>query len=262
MNAIIALCHFCNEHGPRTLFCTQTFKYDDSSSSSSSSFSSSSSSSNEFDKKESIFSTDIEHNIDLNEPNDDSTNLKSTKTTKDFCKACQAFDAVQSLHQYISYENNKSNESQKSLEDKNLSNICYVSQAAPNDCDVFALVRKACLRTLHCEIYDEPIYFDDDEDGSVIGYEFRVKDKDARGRQRLYSLLIIMKDRIYLQHLWSFLSKEIAKIANNIKNAVDKQFEIEKPTKNEDQLVNKSSSLNFKLVQALNCEYIFNFLFN
>ena len=29
MNAIIALCHFCDQHGPRTLFCTQAFKYTD-----------------------------------------------------------------------------------------------------------------------------------------------------------------------------------------------------------------------------------------
>ena len=29
MNAIIALCHFCHDHGPRTLFCTQAFKYVD-----------------------------------------------------------------------------------------------------------------------------------------------------------------------------------------------------------------------------------------
>lgn len=25
MNAIIALCHFCEQHGPRVLFCTQPF---------------------------------------------------------------------------------------------------------------------------------------------------------------------------------------------------------------------------------------------
>lgn len=29
MNAIIALCHFCDSHGPKTLFCTQAFKYSD-----------------------------------------------------------------------------------------------------------------------------------------------------------------------------------------------------------------------------------------
>lgn len=27
MNAIISLCHFCDIHGPKTLFCTQAFKY-------------------------------------------------------------------------------------------------------------------------------------------------------------------------------------------------------------------------------------------
>jgi hypothetical protein len=27
MNAIISLCHFCDTHGPKTLFCTQAFKY-------------------------------------------------------------------------------------------------------------------------------------------------------------------------------------------------------------------------------------------
>ena len=29
MNAIIALCHFCYTHGPKTIFCTQAFKYSD-----------------------------------------------------------------------------------------------------------------------------------------------------------------------------------------------------------------------------------------
>ena len=29
MNAIIALCHFCDQHGPQTLFCTQAFSYEE-----------------------------------------------------------------------------------------------------------------------------------------------------------------------------------------------------------------------------------------
>ena len=27
MNAVIALCHFCESHGPSILFCTQVCKY-------------------------------------------------------------------------------------------------------------------------------------------------------------------------------------------------------------------------------------------
>ena len=29
MNAIIALCHFCELHGPKVLFCTQPFHFED-----------------------------------------------------------------------------------------------------------------------------------------------------------------------------------------------------------------------------------------
>lgn len=28
MNAVVALCHFCESHGPRVVFCTQVFKED------------------------------------------------------------------------------------------------------------------------------------------------------------------------------------------------------------------------------------------
>jgi folliculin len=92
---------------------------------------------------------------------------------------------------------------------------------------VFSLVRKACLRTLHCEVFEDPIYFDDDKNGSVIGYEFHVKDSEGRGFQRSYSLIIIMKDRIYLQHLWSFLQRHLTIVAQNIKAAAQKLFDKE-----------------------------------
>ena len=36
-----------------------------------------------------------------------------------------------------------------------------------------------------------------------------------------------MKDRIYLQHLWSFLSQHMAIIANNIKDEAQKTFDKE-----------------------------------
>ncbi len=71
-------------------------------------------------------------------------------------KACRAFEKT--FVHYISYDNN--------------SQICYISQSTPSDSEVFALVRKACLRTLHCEVFEDPIYFDDDKNGSVIGYEY------------------------------------------------------------------------------------------
>ncbi len=126
-------------------------------------------------------------------------------------KACRAFE--KNFEHYISYDNN--------------SKICYISQSTPSDSEVFSLVRKACLRTLHCEVFEDPIYFDDDKNGSVIGYEFHIKDSKGRGFQRSYSLLIVMKDRIYLQHLWSFLQNEMSNICNKIKAAAQKVYDNE-----------------------------------
>ena len=103
MNAIIGLCHFCDTHGPRTLFCTQAFKYNEASKKSllcqrpqsppqspssltSINITNRSSSSN----KNSISSTPIIKN---------SHNLNRELT----CKACRAFE--ENFHHYISYDN-------------------------------------------------------------------------------------------------------------------------------------------------------------
>lgn len=96
------------------------------------------------------------------------------------CKACRAFDKT--FNYYISYDE----ECEDSVTDNfnstttrvgnsvnntvgsNSAKICYLSQPTPSDPEVFALVRKACLRTLHGEVFEDPIYFDDDNNGSVI----------------------------------------------------------------------------------------------
>lgn len=215
MNAIIALCHFCDFHGPRTLFCTQAFKYSNSSNQDEYSA---------INLAESAPPQSLSPEFKSTNKND-IINLESVNAT---CKACRAFD--KNFHHYISYDSDlpvtSINNSNNNINDSSSStNICYISQSAPTDSEVFALVRKACLRTLHCEVFEDPIYFDDDKNGSVIGYEFNIKDSEARGFQRSYSLIIIMKDRIYLQHLWSFLSQQMSIIASNIKLEAERKFE-------------------------------------
>ena len=117
MNAIISLCHFCTDHGPRydhfqfyietklilhnnkkrTLFCTQAFKYVD----------------------------DKDFNLITN-GNNLKHELSVQDTTASICKACRAFEKT-FLH-YISYEDS--------------SKICYVSQSTPADMEIYNLVRK------------------------------------------------------------------------------------------------------------------------
>ncbi len=73
------------------------------------------------------------------------------------------------FHHFVSYDkvikhDMTANESSNGANN----NICYISQTSPNDSEVFALVRKACLRTLHCEVFEDPIYFDDDKNGQLL----------------------------------------------------------------------------------------------
>jgi folliculin len=171
MNAIVALCHFCPEHGPRTLFCTQAFKYSDLPNNIEKSSSSELNSKDESSTKnglvldaaqpeplqyESNDSTDKLNNFIQSQSSSPSqlTTARSNEKTNSLdksttnCKPCRAFDS--DFHHYISYE--KSIES-TNLDDNSLNNrICYISQSQPNDTEVFSLVRKACLRTLHCEV--------------------------------------------------------------------------------------------------------------
>ena len=222
MNAVIALGHFCDSHGPRTIFCTQAFKYTDLQNTYKQNL--------DLVNEEHVilgaappktFSPDLSSLQQSQAQRSQASNVSST--TESTCKACRAFE--KNFHHYISYDSDQLNvEGENSLSSLSC-NICYISQSTPSDSEVFALVRKACLRTLHCEVFEDPIYFDDDKNGSVIGYEFHIKDSEGRGQQRAYSLLIIMKDRIYLQHLWSFLSQQMAIIATNIKREAQRKFE-------------------------------------
>jgi folliculin len=211
MNAIIALCHFCDHHGPTTIFCTQAFKYTDLYNKNALLFQQQQTQEIELEESSSIISsldqsqftndlqTNKHHQIDtsLTINNDESscgaslgvekqtkivestTTTTTTTTTRksSSCKACRVFN--KGFQHYISYEDYKSDEGVKAAsanEAWSPNRICYISQSSPNDSEVFALVRKACLRTLHCEVFEDPIYFDDDKNGSVIGYEFNIKD--------------------------------------------------------------------------------------
>lgn len=186
MNAIIALCHFCDHHGPTTIFCTQAFKYSNTAAAALL---------NEEVEIELATSTSLTSTGDPSIPLSSSpssppppppTNAAPRSvatspplpTSRSTCRACRAFN--KGFHHYISYEKPSiaANTAPAETSDElgASSRICYISQAAPSDPEVFAIVRKACLRTLHCEVFEDPIYFDDDTNGSVIGYEFNIKD--------------------------------------------------------------------------------------
>ncbi|XP_052769863.1 folliculin-like [Mya arenaria] len=205
MNAIISLCHFCELHGPKVLFCTQPLHPEEKPGE------------NDVDgdgvqrrvTSPSIFS---DPQTPLTPTGVSSANsLPNYKN--DLCEGCT------SVHLgFVSHDEE--------------ANVSYMSSQRPQHRDVFAMIRQACIRSLSCEVCPDregPIFFGDDQQGNTISYTFYIKDNQARGMQRLYSIIVVMMDKIYLLNSWPFLVPNMEIVANKLlKSKANKVFEEEK----------------------------------
>lgn len=90
------------------------------------------------------------------------------------------------------------------------------------------------LRSLSCEItvannQEGLVYFGDSRLNSLC-FTFKLKDSMARGFEKLYSIVIIMKDKMFLLNTQPFLSNNIKDIAKQIQDSTQKIYEIEQKT--------------------------------
>lgn len=60
------------------------------------------------------------------------------------------------------------------------------------------------------------LYFGDNERGHVISHIFTVHDSLARGFQRKYCIVMLMRDKIHLLNCWPFLTEHIKKISSEM----------------------------------------------
>ncbi|XP_052266430.1 folliculin-like isoform X2 [Dreissena polymorpha] len=105
-----------------------------------------------------------------------------------------------------------------------------MSSQRPQHRDVFAMIRQSCIRSLSCEVCPDqegPIFFGDDQQGNTISYTFFIKDNQARGFQRLYSIIVVMMDKIYLLNSWPFLVPNIEVVVKHLKSKAKAVFEKE-----------------------------------
>ncbi|RXG67609.1 Folliculin [Armadillidium vulgare] len=202
MNAILSLCHFCELHGPKIIFTTQSFRDPPSISSI---FISDELSPN---KKNEEYAWKYGR-IDKEEP------LKSQPSSlTDTCSACRSFP-----HNKAAIITN---------DDEN--HVSFVSSQFPLQDEVFTSLRQAGIRSLSCEVYSEregPIYFGDHLRGHVISYTFFLKDTQARGFLRRYSFLVMMTDKMFLLNSWAFFIKHIENIIKNVQECASKVYSLE-----------------------------------
>ncbi|KAM4892019.1 folliculin isoform 4-T6 [Sylvia borin] len=211
MNAIVALCHFCELHGPRTLFCTEVLHSPLPQGAGSGDISGQNEQAE--DEEGGIqMSSRIRSHSPAEGASADSSSPGPKKS--DMCEGCRSLAGGHPG--YVSHDKETS--------------IKYVSHQHPNHPQLFSIVRQACVRSLSCEVCpgrEGPIFFGDEQHGFVFSHTFFIKDSLARGFQRWYSIITIMMDRIYLINSWPFLLGKIRGIIDELQGKALKVFEAE-----------------------------------
>ncbi|XP_021928434.1 folliculin isoform X2 [Zootermopsis nevadensis] len=189
MNAVISLCHFCELHGPSVLFVTQAFHepYDPST------------------------------EPGIQQPKTCYGNATGRRTTSSntaiSCEACQSLDPKQRF-----------------LCNDHEGRISYLSTQQATQHDVAALVRQACIRSLSCEVSpgkEGPVFFGDEVRGHVLSYTFFLKDAQARGFHRWFSVIILMRDKFFLLNSWPFLEENIQTLVSALQAKATEVYERE-----------------------------------
>ncbi|XP_055621573.1 folliculin isoform X2 [Toxorhynchites rutilus septentrionalis] len=167
MNAIIALCHFCEAHGPGALFCTQTLR-----------------------------ETNI-HQLDINFDSDR--------------KGCPACNSIGNTIGLVSKDPD--------------SNAHFVSSQVPVINETIELVKKAAFRSISSEVSSPPgsgsgdggmVFFGDAQRGHVLSHTFHLVDSNARGFSKLFSIVVLMKDKTFLLNIQPFLADCLKKISKEL----------------------------------------------
>ncbi|XP_047399164.1 folliculin isoform X3 [Sciurus carolinensis] len=211
MNAIVALCHFCELHGPRTLFCTEVLHAPLPQGAGNGD-----SPGQGEQAEEEEGGIQMSSRVRAHSPAEGASAESSSPGPKksDMCEGCRSLAAGHPG--YISHDKETS--------------IKYVSHQHPNHPQLFSIVRQACVRSLSCEVCpgrEGPIFFGDEQHGFVFSHTFFIKDSLARGFQRWYSIIAIMMDRIYLINSWPFLLGKIRGIIDELQGKALKVFEAE-----------------------------------
>ncbi|KFB37601.1 AGAP007579-PA-like protein [Anopheles sinensis] len=165
MNAIIALCHFCEIHGPGAILCTQTLR-----------------------------ETNIEQ-LDI-----------SFDTERKGCVACNSIGNNIGL---VSRDPE--------------SNANFVSSQMPVLMETASLVKTAAFRSLSSEVSCTTteggfVFFGDAKHGHVLSHTFHLIDSEARGFQKRFSIVIIMKDKMFLLNTQPFLADCMSKVSKELQD--------------------------------------------
>jgi len=193
MPGLMALCHFCELHGPAVIMITQAIQ--DSKTPSSDHY--------EPDQK----NYGCQKLFPENAP----------KTDRGGCEGCWSMET----------------EANFIISNEHQGKQTLVSSQSIINQDLFNLIKHAVIRSISCEVSsnkEEPIIFADPKVSTVLANNFFLKDSRARGTQRYYSIIVINRDREHLISNWHHINKAVREIIVPLENMTNDKYIMETKT--------------------------------
>lgn len=94
------------------------------------------------------------------------------------------------------------------------SNANFLSTQSVVILDAIPLVKQAAIRSLSCEVMTDykqtnSIFFGDSMNGYALTLTFQIHDSQARGLYRLFSIVVLMKEKLFLLNIQPFLIEHL-----------------------------------------------------
>ncbi|ODQ56446.1 hypothetical protein SAICODRAFT_22813 [Saitoella complicata NRRL Y-17804] len=189
---ILGLAHFCEQHGPSIVFCTQAIP------------------------------EDYAGQTGLTP----STSTAAATAANSTCAAC-AFTVPKSLGLTTTDAKGVAIIAPPVLRttdpesDASGGKMNYMSMRYPKSHLRYTALRQACVRGLSCELLpgrSGPVMFGDPEAGYAIAHVFRLPDPRARGSNRFYSLIALFEDDAAAAAAWTFVTERFAALVEHIRS--------------------------------------------
>jgi len=206
MPGLVALCHFCEFHGPSVIMLTQSIR-------------------------------------DCQMPTSDTSDQQSRKAkVEDQCVPEHKLYGCQKLFADDLARRDKGGcegcwfmESQDSfiISNDHAGKRTYASSKTILNTDLLGLIRHAVIRSISCEISankEGPILFSDPTVSTVLANNFFLRDSRARGFQRYYSIIVVNKEREHLISNWHNINKAVSDIIEPLKSMAREKYAMETKT--------------------------------
>lgn len=101
------------------------------------------------------------------------------------------------------------------------SNANFLSTQRAAISDAVPLVKQAAIRSLSCEVTTEQnqlnsIFFGDSMNGYALTLTFQIHDSQARGLYRLFSIVVLMKEKLFLLNIQPFIIYHLNELVENL----------------------------------------------